>query len=63
MTPITPRLRFVVTPHTVFRASCSSPKTPHSANRSVTTPKLVAARLPPASRALSIAAWTARAPE
>jgi len=46
----------------VFSASCSSPKTPQSPKRRVTTPRPVARRLPPALRALSIAARTAWAP-
>jgi hypothetical protein len=46
----------------VFSASCNSPKTPQSPKRRVTTPRPVARRLPPALRALSIAARTAWAP-
>ena len=56
MAPITPRQGLAVTPQMVFSASCSSPKTPQSPNRSVRAPRPLATRLPPALRALSIAA-------
>jgi hypothetical protein len=61
ITPMTPRPGLVVTPQIVFSASCSSPKTPHSPNRSVMTPSPVATRLARAC-GRSVAACTAWPP-